>query len=124
MRVVNAVYDCLRDGLFGRFMLSYSSEERLFRKGIIGSFFSKRGHLASRLRRVRLRLAEFFEKSVLLGIGADDFELNVDFIGIVIFALVVGISLIYKKKKGKKPSPILMIAISACLGMILYSLPI
>lgn len=69
MRVVNAVYDCLRDGLFGRFMLSYSSEERLFRKGIIGSFFSKRGHLASRLRRVRLRLAEFFEKSVLLGIG-------------------------------------------------------
>ena len=62
--------------------------------------------------------------SVLLGIGADDFELNVDFIGIVIFALVVGISLIYKKKKGKKPSPILMIAISACLGMILYSLPI
>lgn len=62
--------------------------------------------------------------SVLLGIGADDFELNVDFIGIVIFALVVGISLIYKKKKGKKPSPILMIAISACLGMVLYSLPI
>ena len=62
--------------------------------------------------------------SVLLGIGAGDFELNVDFIGIVIFALVVGISLIYKKKKGKKPSPILMIAISACLGMILYSLPI
>ena len=62
--------------------------------------------------------------SVLLGIGAGDFDLNVDFIGIVIFALVVGISLIYKKKKGKKPSPILMIAISACLGMILYSLPI
>lgn len=62
--------------------------------------------------------------SVLLGIGAGDFELNVDFIGIVIFALVVGISLIYKKKKGKKPSPILMIAISACLGMVLYSLPI
>ena len=62
--------------------------------------------------------------SVLLGIGAGDFELNIDFIGIVIFALVVGISLIYKKKKGKKPSPILMIAISACLGMILYSLPI
>lgn len=62
--------------------------------------------------------------SVLMGIGAGDFELNVDFIGIVIFALVVGISHIYKKKKGKKPSPILMIAISACLGMILYSLPI
>lgn len=65
-----------------------------------------------------------FFLSVLLGIGAGDFELNIDFIGVVIFALVVGISLIYKKKKGKKPSPILMIAISACLGMILYSLPI
>lgn len=61
--------------------------------------------------------------SVLLGIGSGDFELNVDFIGVVIFALVVGISLIYKKKKGKKPSPILMIAISACLGMIFYSIP-
>ena len=61
--------------------------------------------------------------SVLLGIGSGDFELNVDFIGIIIFALVVGISLIYKKKKGKKPSPILMIAISACLGMIFYSIP-
>ena len=61
--------------------------------------------------------------SVLLGIGSGDFELNVDLIGIIIFALVVGISLIYKKKKGKKPSPILMIAISACLGMIFYSIP-
>ena len=62
--------------------------------------------------------------SVLLGIGARDFEFNIDFIGIIIFAVVVAISLIYKKKKGKKPSPILMIAISACLGMILYSLPV
>ncbi|MBQ9978962.1 MAG: chromate transporter [Clostridia bacterium] len=61
--------------------------------------------------------------SVLLGIGSGDFELNIDLIGIIIFALVVGISLIYKKKKGKKPSPILMIAISACLGMIFYSIP-
>ena len=62
--------------------------------------------------------------SVLLGIGARDFEFNIDFIGIIIFAVVVVISLIYKKIKGKKPSPILMIVISACLGMILYSLPI
>ena len=61
--------------------------------------------------------------SVLLGIGSGDFELNIDLIGIIIFSLVVGISLIYKKKKGKKPSPILMIAISACLGMIFYSIP-
>ncbi len=69
MRLVNVVYDCLRDGLFGRLMLAYPAEERLFRKGVVGSFFSKRGTMASWLRRVRLRLAEFFEKSFLLGVG-------------------------------------------------------
>ena len=62
--------------------------------------------------------------SVLLGIGSNDFLLNVDLLGILIFAIIVAISLIYKKVKGKKPSPILMIAISAFLGMILYSLPL
>ena len=62
--------------------------------------------------------------SVLLGIGSGDFTLNLDVKGIIIFALVVAISAIFKKIKGKKPSPILMIAISAGLGMILYSLPI
>ena len=61
--------------------------------------------------------------SVLLGIGSKDFVFNVDIKGIIIFALIVGISLVYKKLKGKKPSPILMIATSACLGMIFYSLP-
>ena len=61
--------------------------------------------------------------SVLLGVGNNDFALNIDIKGIIIFALVVGISLIFKKIKGKKPSPILMIAISAVLGMIFYSLP-
>lgn len=62
--------------------------------------------------------------SVLLGIGSGDFTLNLDVKGIIIFALVVAIAAIFKKIKGKKPSPILMIAISAGLGMILYSLPI
>lgn len=61
--------------------------------------------------------------SVLFGIGGNDFSLNVDFKGIIIFAIVVAMALIFKKIKGKKPSPILMIAISACLGMIIYSLP-
>ena len=61
--------------------------------------------------------------SVLLGIGANNFEFNVDILGIIIFAIVVATSLIYKKIKGKKPSPILMIAFSAILGMIFYSLP-
>ena len=61
--------------------------------------------------------------SVLIGIGSGDFAPNVDIKGIIIFALIVGISMLYKKAKGKKPSPILMIAISAGLGMIFYSLP-
>lgn len=61
--------------------------------------------------------------SVLLGIGSRDFVFDIDFKGIVILEIVVGISIIYKRRKEKKPSPILMIAISACLGMILYSLP-
>lgn len=62
--------------------------------------------------------------SVLLGIGSGDFTPNIDIKGIIIFALVVAIATVLKKIKGKKPSPILMILISAGLGMILYSLPI
>ena len=61
--------------------------------------------------------------SVLLGVGSGDFTLNIDIKGIIIFAIIVAISLVYKKFKNKKPSPILMIAISAGLGMIFYSLP-
>ena len=61
--------------------------------------------------------------SVLLGIGSGDFTFNVDIKGIIIFAIIVALSLVIKKIKGKKPSPILMIAISACLGMIFYSIP-
>lgn len=61
--------------------------------------------------------------SVLLGIGSGNFALNLDFKGIVILEIIIAISMLYKKSKGKKPSPILMIAISACLGMIFYSLP-
>jgi hypothetical protein len=49
--------------------------------------------------------------------------LNADIKGIIIFAIIVAIASVYKKIKGKKPSPILMIAISACLGIALYSLP-
>lgn len=42
--------------------------------------------------------------------------------GLIIFAIIVAVSLIWKKFKGKKPSPIIMILISAALGMIIYSL--
>lgn len=61
--------------------------------------------------------------SVLLGIGGGTFTLNADLKGIIIFAIILAIAGVYKKIKGKKPSPILMIVISACLGMALYSLP-
>ena len=62
--------------------------------------------------------------SVLIGIGGGDFTPNIDLKGIIIFAIIIAIASIYKKIKGKKPSPILMIVISACLGMILYSIPV
>ena len=42
--------------------------------------------------------------------------------GIIIFALLIAIAFIYKRLKKKKPSPIVMILISAGLGMILYPL--
>lgn len=61
--------------------------------------------------------------SVLFGIGSGDFTFNIDFKGIVILEIIIIISTLYKYAKGKKPSPILMIAISAFLGMIFYSLP-
>lgn len=61
--------------------------------------------------------------SLLLGIESNDFTLNFNFLGIIIFAIIVTTSLIFKKIKGKKPSPILMIAISALLGIIFYSIP-
>ena len=61
--------------------------------------------------------------SVLVGIGGGDFIPNIDVKGLIILGIIIAISSAYKKIKDKKPSPILMIAISACLGMIFYSLP-
>lgn len=45
-----------------------------------------------------------------------------DIRGIVILATLILISIIFKKIRKKKPSPILMILISAGLGMLLYSI--
>ena len=42
--------------------------------------------------------------------------------GIVILAILVAIAFVFKKANKKKPSPILMILISAGLGMLLYSI--
>lgn len=45
-----------------------------------------------------------------------------DLCGLIIFALVALGSFAYKKWKGKKPSPVVVIVASAFLGMILYSI--
>ena len=42
--------------------------------------------------------------------------------GMIILAILIGIALIFKKIKKKKPSPIVMILISAGLGMLMYSI--
>lgn len=46
-----------------------------------------------------------------------------DIKAIIILAILVLVALVFKKIRKKKPSPILMILISAGLGMLLYSLP-
>ena len=60
--------------------------------------------------------------SNLLGIVNIKSEFVPNIEGLIIFAIIVTVSLIWKKFKGKKPSPIIMILISAALGMIIYSL--
>ena len=45
-----------------------------------------------------------------------------DFKGMVILAVLIIVAFIFKKIKKKKPSPILMIIVSAGLGMLLYSI--
>ncbi len=59
--------------------------------------------------------------SAIMGIKAiasSTFEFDVA--GAIIFAILLSIALVFKKIKKKKPSPIIMILISAGLGMILY----
>ena len=60
--------------------------------------------------------------STLLGITSVGDAVAPDTRGIIILAVLVAIALIFKKIKKKKPSPILMILISAGLGMLLYSI--
>ena len=47
-------------------------------------------------------------------------KISVDVKGLVILAIILAIAFIYKKLKKKKPSPIIMILISAGLGMLFY----
>lgn len=45
-----------------------------------------------------------------------------DYKGLILLAIIFAISLVLQKIKGKKPSPILMIGISALLGIVFYEL--
>ena len=60
--------------------------------------------------------------SKLVGFASVGDAIAPDLCGIIIFATLLAISLVWSKIKKKKPSPILMILISAGLGMILYPL--
>ena len=59
--------------------------------------------------------------STLLSITTFSGEFTPDVRGMIIFAILAAIALVFKKAKKKKPSPILMILISAGLGILLYS---
>lgn len=48
--------------------------------------------------------------------------IHVDFKGIIILALLVLIRILYRKRTKKVPSPILMILLSAGMGLLLYGL--
>lgn len=58
--------------------------------------------------------------STLLGLTRDGF--SIDLGAVIIFAIVTLTAFLWKKFRGKKISPILLIVISAVLGMIVYSL--
>ena len=60
--------------------------------------------------------------STLLGITTVSGGWAPDIRGSIIFVILVAIALVFKKIKGRKPSPIWMILISAGLGMLFYSI--
>lgn len=58
---------------------------------------------------------------LMLGVSTAGDTFAVDFGAIFIFVAICGAALLLKKMKGKKPSPILMIGVSALLGVLVYS---
>ena len=60
--------------------------------------------------------------STVMGIGSISDTPTIDFNGIIIFAILTAVTVMSKLTLKKKTSPILMIVISACLGMLMYSL--
>jgi chromate transporter len=57
----------------------------------------------------------------VLGFSGLGQRLVVDMSGILLLAILITVAGIAKRLTGKKPSPILMILISAGLGMLLYA---
>ena len=60
--------------------------------------------------------------STAIGFGSIGDSLAIDVKSIIIFAVLIAISVIARLAFKKKPSPILMILISAGLGMLMYAL--
>lgn len=60
--------------------------------------------------------------TVFFGTSSLENKISFNPIGLVIFAIVAAIGIIYKKIKNKKISPILLILISAVLGGVMYSI--
>lgn len=60
--------------------------------------------------------------SKLVGISTVSDKFSADVFGILILALIMLISFLYKKLSGKKLSPIIIIGISAVLGAVFYSI--
>ena len=60
--------------------------------------------------------------STAIGFSGIGDALSIDFNGIIIFAILILISIVAKLAFKKKPTPILMILISAGLGMLMYSI--
>ena len=60
--------------------------------------------------------------SAVLGTKTLSAAVNFDYKALIIFGLIVAVSIIYNRVKKVKISPILLIVISAILGLILYSI--
>lgn len=61
--------------------------------------------------------------SVLFGIGTVKSTFSPDWRSVIIFTAVAGTAFLFKKKKKEGISPILLILISAGLGIVLWSIP-
>ncbi len=66
-RFTNAVYNALENGVFGRIMMAYSSEEKAFERGFVKNYFTGIGGLDSKLRKLRLKFSEAIETSFFHG---------------------------------------------------------